>query len=69
MDKSSIALNKAKKRFEYWHGQDAAKELYAGIADLPTDRQVEMIYREMEYQESLAPHAQAADLYAIGMGV
>ncbi len=56
MDKTdcSTELRKAKQRFEYWYGLEAAKMLYAEIANLPVERQVEMIYREMEYRENLA---------------
>lgn len=53
-EKQETPLEAARRRFEYWYGPDAAHELYAEIARLPEVEQVERIYREMDYRESLA---------------
>lgn len=68
-EKQETPIQTARRRFEYWYGQEVAKALYTEIACMPEVEQVEMIYREMEYRDSVAYHAESAHLCAVGMGV
>lgn len=53
-EKQETPIQAARRRFEYWYGEEAAQTFYAEIARLPEAEQVERIYQEMDRRESLA---------------
>lgn len=56
-------IQAARRRFEYWYGEEAATALCAEIAHLPEAEQVERIYQEMDRRESLAIQVEKNQIY------